>query len=132
MKAPISLQYQVTTDADVRAAAKAFAAAIAETPEFQAFEQSAYKLRRDSEAQRVIQAFQEKQRSLGVMRRLSMLGEAELEELDRLHHEMMSHPTVQAYSVAQAALVELCQAADAEISRAVGLDFAASCAPSCC
>jgi len=120
------------TDADVRATAKAFAAAVAETPEFQAFEQSAYKLRHDSAAQRAIQAFQERQRSLGMMRQLGMLNEAQLEEIDRLHREMMADPTVQAYSTAQAVLLEMCQAAEAEISRAIGLDFAASCAPGCC
>jgi cell fate (sporulation/competence/biofilm development) regulator YlbF (YheA/YmcA/DUF963 family) len=131
-KTAVTWDVQETTDADVRAAAKAFAAAVAETPEFQAFEQSAYRLRHDSEAQRVIQAFQEKQRSLGMMRQLGALDEGQLAELDRLYDEMMANPTVQAYSTAQAVLVEMCQAANAEISRAVGLDFAASCAPACC
>ncbi len=117
---------------EVRAAAKAFAAALAETPEFQAFEEGAVAFKQDRAAQEAVRVFQEKQRSLQMMQQLGMLEQKELDELNRLRGAMMNQPSVRAYVDAQNELILLCQAAAKELSEAIGLDFASACAPGCC
>ena len=122
----------------VRAATKAFAEALAETPEFQAFEEGAVAFKQDRAAQEAVRVFQEKQRSLQmtevtlVMQQLGMLEQKELDELNRLRGAMMNQPSVRAYVDAQNELTLLCQAAAKELSEAIGLDFASACAPGCC
>lgn len=120
------------TETDVQTATKAFAAALAATPEFQAFEEAAFAFRQDSAAQEAVQAFQEKQRSLQVMQQLGALGQSELDELSRLQQEMLSHTTVNAYIEAQDDLVELCRMAGKALSQAIGLDFVSACRSGCC
>ena len=117
---------------EVRAAAKAFAAALAETPEFQAFEEGAVAFKQDRAAQEAVRVFQEKQRSLQMMQQLGLLEQKELDELNRLRDTMMNQPRVRAYVDAQNELTLLCQAAAKELSETVGLDFASACAPGCC
>ena len=119
-------------EADVQTATKAFAAALAATPEFQAFEEASFALRQDRMAQEAVQAFQEKQRSLQVMQQLGALGQSELDELTRLQNDMLSHTTVETYIEAQNDLVQLCRTTGSELSRAIGLDFVSACRSGCC
>ena len=119
-------------EADVDGAAKAFAAALAETPEFQAFEDAAVAFKQDRAAQGAVRLFQEKQRSLQMMQQLGMLTQDELNELERLRGAMIAQPSVRAYVEAQDELMLVCQAASRELSEVIGLDFAGACAPGCC
>ncbi len=121
----------VLTD-EVRAAAKAFAGILAETPEFQAFEEAAVAYRQDRAAQQAVRLFEEKQRSLVMMQQLNMLTQEELAELKRLLQAMMNEPSVCAYVESQNTLMLLCQAAAQELSQVIGLDFVRACAPGCC
>lgn len=117
---------------EVRAATTAFAEALAETPEFQAFEDAAVAFRQDRTAQEAVRLFQEKQRSLQMMQQLGMLTQGELDELKRLREAMVNQPHVRAYVGAQDELMLVSQAAAQELSEAIGLDFAGACAPGCC
>ena len=92
-------------------AAREFAAVLAETPEYQAFDEAQLRLRRDPAAQEAIRAFQERQ---------------------RLQREMLAQPAVRAYVDAQERLSLLCQETAGLISEVIGLSFAASCGPGCC
>ena len=65
-----------TQDAEVQMAAHAFAQALAESAEFQAFEQASERLRQDETAQEAILAFQNKQQSLQMMLRLNAVKPA--------------------------------------------------------
>ena len=116
----------------VQAATKAFAEALAGTPEFQTFEDAAVAFRQDRAAQQAVRLFQEKQRSLQMMQQLGMLKDDELAELKRMREAMVNHPRVRAYIEAQDELMLVCQAAARELSEAIGLDFAGACAPGCC
>jgi len=118
--------------ADVQTATKAFAAALAATPEFQAYEEALFAFRQDHMAQEAVRAFQEKQRSLQVMQQLGALSQAELDELTRLQHDMVGHTTVEAYIKAQNDLVGLCRTIGKELSQAIGLDFVSACRGGCC
>ncbi len=119
-------------EADVDSAAKAFAVALAETPEFQAFEDAAVAFRQDRAAQGAVRLFQEKQRSLQMMQQLGMLTQDEMDEMKRLREAMIEQPSVRAYVEAQDELMLVCQAASRELSEVIGLDFAGACAPGCC
>ena len=122
----------LTLDSQVSEAIQVFAQALANTPEFQTFDDNYHSFKHDPAAQQTVRLFQEKQRSLQIMQQLGMLDQNELDELERLRETMLSQPSVHAYMDAQNALMLLCQAAAQELSAAIGLDFANTCTSSCC
>lgn len=113
-------------------AAREFAAMLAETAEYRAFDEAQLQLRQDMAAQEAIRAFQGKQQALGWRLQLGMLEDADREELQRLQQTMLNQPSIRAYVEAQERLSLLCQEAAGLISEIIGLDFAASCGPGCC
>ena len=119
-------------EAEVRAAAHAFAQALAESDEFQAFEQATDGLRQDETAQRIIEAYQTKQQSLQVSQMLGAVSAEDQAELEHLRQAFLSHPTVAAYLQAQENLTAICQAAADLLSQRIGLSFTAACGPGCC
>ncbi len=129
---PTATETDTVLTEEVRAAARVFAEALAETPEFRAFEEAAVVYRQDHDALQAVRSYQEKQRSVQVMQRLDMLTEDELAELKRLRQAMMDQPRVCAYIEAQNALVLVCQTAAQELSQVIEVDFARACAPGCC
>jgi cell fate (sporulation/competence/biofilm development) regulator YlbF (YheA/YmcA/DUF963 family) len=116
----------------VRQAARDFAAALAETPQFRAYEEATERLNHDVEAQRVIDAFQAKQQSLQAMLMLNAVSEGDKAELQRLQNAFSSVPAVMAYAQAQADLIAICQASADWLSQAIGLNYAAACGSGCC
>lgn len=132
MRQTSSVSMTEISEAEALQAAREFAAVLAETPEYQAFDQAQLRLRRDAAAQAAIRAFQERQQSLQLMLMLGALSEADRQDLQRLQHEMLAQPTVQAYVEAQERLSLLCQEVAGLISEVIGLSFAASCGPGCC
>ncbi len=122
----------MTLQPPVREAATAFAQALADTPEFRAFEESYHVFKHDRAAQEAVRRFEDKQRSLQMMQQLGVVEPSEREELNRLQEAMMREPKIRAYIEAQDELMLLCQAAVKEMSETIGLDFAGACAPSCC
>lgn len=116
----------------VKQAARDFAAALAETPQFKAFEQTAYSFRQDQAAQQAMQAYQQKQQSLRALLMLNALGSEQRDELERLQSAFINQPVVQKYFTAQAELATLCQALGDAFSESIGLNYAASCGVSCC
>ncbi len=121
-----------TLDLDVKAASHAFAQALAESPEFQAFEQTGERLGQDETAQKAIIAFQNKQQSLQMMQMLNAVSREDQVELERLRKAFMEQASVMAYLKAQEDLNLLCQAAANVLSERVGLSFTAACGPGCC
>jgi cell fate (sporulation/competence/biofilm development) regulator YlbF (YheA/YmcA/DUF963 family) len=119
-------------EAEVQAAARAFAQALTESAEFQAFEEAADRLDRDEVAQRALQAFQAKQQSLQMMLMLNAVSAEERAELERLRQAFLAEPSIVAYLEAQEALTAMCQATGELLSQRIGLSFAAACGPGCC
>ena len=128
---PLVTPAQTITD-DVRIASAAFAAALADTPEFRAFEERYGAFKHDRAAQEAVRLFQEKQQSLQMAQQLETLTPDELTVLNLLRNAMMNQPSVHAYVDAQNELMLLCQAAAQELSATIGLDFASACASGCC
>lgn len=122
----------VTLEQQVREAATTFAHALADTPQFRAFEEGYHAYKHDRAAQEAASRFEDKQRSLQMMQQLGVVEPSERDELNRLREAMMSEPKIRAYVEAQDELMLLCQAVVKEMSETIGLDFAGACAPSCC
>ncbi len=112
-------------------AAREFASALAETAEYQAFDEAQTELRRDAAAQAAIRAFRKKQEALGWQLRAGLVGDDERAELRRLEQAMLAWPTVQAYVQAQERLSVLCRELADLISSVIGLEIAACCGPGC-
>ncbi len=116
----------------VRQSARDFAEALAETPQFKAYEEAAERLNHDVEAQRVIDEFQAKRQALQAQLLLNAVSEADQAELRRLRDAFSSTPAVMAYAQAQADLMMICQAAADWLSKAIGLNYTAACSSGCC
>jgi cell fate (sporulation/competence/biofilm development) regulator YlbF (YheA/YmcA/DUF963 family) len=116
----------------VHQAARAFAAALAATPQFLAFEQAHDTLRSDEPAQRAGAAYQERQQSLRMLLILGAVGADEQAELERLRDAFLNAPSVVAMLQAQEALQALCRMTADVLSEAIDLDLAAACGPRCC
>jgi len=116
----------------VRQAARDFAVALSETPQFRAHEEATERLNQDPMAQRAIDAFQAKRESLQAMLLLNAVSEADKAELQRLQQMFASAPAVVAYAQAQADLMAICQASADWLSEAIGLNYAAACGSGCC
>src|SRR5512143_2846019 len=107
--------------------ARDFAVALAETPQFKAYEEAAERLNHDVEAQRVIDEFQAKRQALQAQLMLNAVSEMDKAELQRLQDAFSSTPAVTAYAQAEADLMVICQAAADGLSEAIGLNYAAAC-----
>lgn len=129
--APTPARTEVT-EARVQTAVHAFAQALAESPQFQAFEQAADRFRQDETAQSAFQAYRAKQQSLQAMLMLNAVGSEDQAELKRLYQTFTAQPSTAAYMQAQEELAAVCQAAAGLLSDRLGLDFAATCGPGCC
>ncbi len=116
----------------VHQAGRDFAVALAETPQFKAFEQAYVILKQDAEAQQALAAFRQKSDSLQLVLQLNGVSETERAELEQLRQAYLNRPSVQAYNSAQEELLSLCQRAGTKISSAIGLNYASVCGPSCC
>ncbi len=116
----------------VRQAARDFALALAETPQFKAYEEAIDRLNHDTAAQQAIDAFQAKRESLQALLLLNAVSEADQAELQRLQNVFSSTPAVMAYAQAQADLMTICQTAADVLSQAIGLNYAVACSSGCC
>jgi len=116
----------------VMQAARDFAAALAETPQFKAFEEAAWAFRHDQAAQQAMQAYHQKQQSLRALLMLNALSAEQRDELERLQRAYDEQPIVRAYGQAHTALVSLCQTLGDLLSESTGLNYAAVCGASCC
>jgi cell fate (sporulation/competence/biofilm development) regulator YlbF (YheA/YmcA/DUF963 family) len=126
------MQTITDTQTAVNRAAHNFAAALAETPQFLAFEEAAAALQQDAQALQLIGEYQQKQQSLHMMTMLGAVSPEEQAEMARLQQALNANTTVAAYTQCQGALVALCQESGRRLSEHIGLDFAAACGASCC
>jgi cell fate (sporulation/competence/biofilm development) regulator YlbF (YheA/YmcA/DUF963 family) len=132
MKDEVYKEIEISPESIVKQAARDFAAALSETPQFKAFEQADLAFRQDQAAQQALLALQEMQKSLRPMMLLNALSTDQHFELQRLQNTFTSQPVVQEYFSAQADLAALCQALGDQLSHAIGLNYASICASSSC
>ena len=123
---------EIASPSVVKLAARDFAAALVDTPQFKVFEQASEALSRDENAKHAMQAYQKKQESLQALLMLNAVGVEEQAELERLRQAFMNEPAVSAYFQAQGELTAVCKAAADLLSKHLGLSFSAACGPGCC
>lgn len=116
----------------VKGAARNFAAALTEAPQFRAFDEAAELFRNNEGAQKSLGAYQEKQIAWRPLIMLNALSPDQKAELENLQNVFMNQPAVQGYLQAQAKLVELCQLLGDGLSESIGVNYAAACGVSCC
>ena len=116
----------------VKRAARDFAAALSETPQYKAFEDANGVFQKDEVAQRAQQAYEARQQSLRALLMLNAAPAEDQQELERLRQAFFSQPSVVVYLQAQNDLMALSQACGDLLSQATGLNYAASCGSSCC
>lgn len=118
---------------EARAALAALADALAEAPQFAAFEAASRRLEADAGAREALEAYQAMYRSLEVLVRLNALGPEQQDELDRLETAVAAQESIAAYSEAQGELAAVWQAVTALLSQRIGIDYgAASRVSGCC
>lgn len=118
---------EVAPKSAVMQAAKQFAEAIGDTPQFKEFEQAYFNYRQDTEAQQAIQEFQKKQASLKALLILKAVSNEDRQELQVLQEKFYQQPSVLQYTRAQEELVAISQEAGDLLSKAIGLDYGNSC-----
>lgn len=123
---------EIASPSVVKEAAHNFARALTETAQFKAFEQAAALFQQDGQAQKAMQAFQQKQNSLRAMIMLNALSTKDREELETLRNNFVNQPVVKAYVEAQTELAVVCQAAGNVLSEELGVNYSAACGASCC
>lgn len=116
----------------VRSAARGFAAALADTPQYRAFEQAYDDLQHDAAAQQALALYQAKMESLRALLMLNAVGESERAELEQLQQDYLTRASVQTYTAAEAELIAISQQAAGMISAALSINYAAACGASCC
>jgi cell fate (sporulation/competence/biofilm development) regulator YlbF (YheA/YmcA/DUF963 family) len=116
----------------IRQAACDFAAALAETAQFEAFEIAVERLKNDQAARRAMDAYESKYASLEMMLRLRAVSAEDQAELVRLRKAVDDQPAVTAYRQAEADVRALCQMAGTQLSGYIGLDFAGVCSSGGC
>ena len=116
----------------VRQAAAEFAAALADTTQYKAFEAAGERLRHDEAAQQAMEAFQTKQNSLQALLMLNAVSSEEQAELEQLRNAFLAEASVVAYLQSEADFRTLCQATADGLGQHIGLNFAAACASGCC
>ncbi|MCL4559810.1 MAG: YlbF family regulator [Chloroflexi bacterium] len=118
---------EVVPRSAVMQAAKQFAEALGETPQFKEFEQSYFAYRQDEETKNAIQEFQKKQASLKALLMLNAVSQEDQQELHRLQDRFYHQPSVLRYTQAQVELIAISQEIGDILSKAIGLDFGSSC-----
>ena len=100
-------EIEVASPSVVHAAGRDFAAALAETAQFKAFEQAYEALSQDVAAQQALSAYRDKANSLEVMLKLNAVSEAERAELEQLRQDYLNRaPACNPMRAAQAELTK--------------------------
>ncbi len=122
----VSNDIDLSVSVTCRRAVRDFASALAETPQFQAFERASEALNADEAAQRAIEAHQAKQQSLRMMLMLNAVSDTDRAELENLRLAVLAQPAVSVYLDAERALIVLLQSIADVVSERIGLPFAVS------
>ncbi len=120
-------ELEVASREVVMQAARQFAEAFAETPQYQAFQRAYFAYRRNGSAQQALHELQQKQASLKALQVLNALSAKDRQELQDLQDRFYSQPAVVAYTQAQEVLLAFSQQIGDQISQAIGLDYGNSC-----
>ena len=109
-----------------------FSSAFSGSQEFNDYEKTLERMNQDVEAQKQLRIYQEKQQEINRNYRQDGNREKALAEMKKLQDLLMQNTAISVYTTAQEALMDMSTEAGDMLSKNIGLDYAAVCAPSCC
>ncbi len=113
---------------------KLLGATIVATTEYQAFTQAEHRYRNDTQAQELLQEYQDAQRAVQLMQHLGNDGAEETRKLEDLQKTLEANQTLMGYFDTQEKLIALLRELNESISERLNLDFAGVTKPKsgCC
>ena len=115
----------------VEAMGRALGEAIADLPEYEAFEETRRAVQADDEAQERIQAFEQARQEFALARQMGEADEAALEAVQDAQRSLHDVPVMAEYLEAQETLVRRLEAINEAISDPLAVDFGGE-AGGCC
>ena len=109
-----------------------FSSAFSSSQEYKDYEKTLSRMNQDVVAQKELKTFKQKQQEINQIFRQNGDREKALAELEKIHISLLKNPAIANHTAAQEALMAICTQAGALLSKNIGLDYAAVCAPSCC
>ena len=109
-----------------------FSSAFSSLQEYKDYEKTLSRMNQDAVAQKQLQVYQKKQQEVNRNYKQDGNREKALAEMKSLQDSLMQNTAISAYTIAQEALMDICTEAGDMLSKNIGLDYAAVCAPSCC
>lgn len=115
-------------------ASKRFARAIAESREFQRFEEARLRLRDDPSAQQLLSEFQQAQQLYQMVQGWGGASTKEAERLEESKQQLLAHPTLKEYFESQETMLLTLKELNAHMAGKLGFDFAGLAKPAggCC
>jgi cell fate (sporulation/competence/biofilm development) regulator YlbF (YheA/YmcA/DUF963 family) len=109
-----------------------FSSAFTSSQEYKKSETTYSFMNKDAAAQKELEAFKQKQQEINQIFRQDGDRKKALAELEKLQKSLLKNNAIADYTAAQEALMNICTDASGMLSKDIGLDYAAVCAPSCC
>lgn len=109
-----------------------FSSALSSSQEFKDYEATYTLMKQDTTAQKELETFKQKQQEINQIFRQNGNREQALAELEKIQKTLLKNPTISNHTTAQETLMAICTDAGVLLSKNIGLDYAAVCAPSCC
>lgn len=97
--------------------------AIAETPEYDAFEEAKSAVENDRAAQEKIQEFEQQRQEFMLARQVGDASQEDLQDLQRAQQELHALPVMEEYLEAQSRLAERLESVNEAISEPLEVDF---------
>ena len=119
------------TTSDVQALGRELGDAIADLPEYVAFEEARAAVQADDDVQEEIQAFEQQRREFAEARQRGEADQAQLMELQAAQQELHAMPTMESFIEAQSALTSTLEDVNRAISEPLVVDFGGE-AGGCC
>jgi cell fate (sporulation/competence/biofilm development) regulator YlbF (YheA/YmcA/DUF963 family) len=116
---------------EVESMGRSLGEAIAETPEYEAFEAAKAAVEDDEEAQAAISEFEQLRSDFMVARQMGEASQEDLRELQTAQQELHSLPAMEEFLVAQERLQDRLEAVNEAISDPLAVDFGGE-AGGCC
>ena len=115
-------------------AARGFARAIGESPQFREYEQAEGSIKEDAEARTLLAEYQEAQKTLRMLQSWSGGNSQHGAQFRELEEKVFQHPKLRNYFDSQEKLVSLIQSLNRGLGEALGFDFARLAKPAggCC
>lgn len=116
---------------EIEALGRRLGEAIADLPEYEAFEEAKQAVEADTEAQQLISEFEQKRQAFAVARQAGQATQEDLETIKETQEELHSLPVMERFLARQERLVDRLETINETISEPLTIDFGGE-AGGCC